>query len=256
MLSKDNWILRFPKHLEHYLAQNEEYCVIENRRTGKAFEVRLHEYGKIYNIPGLYEYLFCNQLKYCSPEKVCGFLKDEISKELLNPEDLCVLDLGAGNGIAGEALKKIGVKTIYGIDIEKEAEKAVKRDRPDVYERYYTANLLKMPYWLKNELMEKSFNCLVSVGSLGFDDIPPKVFGIGFNLLSVSGWVAFNINEDFLSDNDHTGFSSMIHRMQDAGILTTYTTQRYQHRLSIHDKPLYYVAIVGKKNSQIPLDWL
>ncbi len=257
MSDKANWILRFPDERDSRLDQNQECCLIEDRQTRETLKIRLHDYGEIYRRPGLYEHLFCDQLKYCSPEKVCCLLKDEIKKDTPGLEELCALDLGAGNGIAGEKLKQIGVDKIYGIDIEPEAEKAVNRDRPHVYEKFYTADLLKMSPELKTELEKKSFNCLVSVGSLGFDDIPPKVFATGFEMLAVNGWLAFNIKENFFSDdNDQSGFSSLIRKMENEGVITIRTVQRYCHRLSLCGEPLYYMVFVGKKNKSIPDEWL
>jgi len=237
------------------LPQDKEYCIVKDREKQKTYKIGFHEYGKIYSIPGLYEYLFYDKLQCCSPEKVCSLLERAIKTESLDMSDLYVLDLGAGNGMVGEQLRNIGVKTVYGIDIEKFAEKAVKRDRPTVYNDYYVADLTRLPQSLRDELNKKRFNCLVAVAALGFS-VPPEVLIQGINLLSTPGWVAFNIKEGFLSGDDLTGFYFLIRNMIENDILDVRLQERYQHRLSIQGKPLYYIAIVGKKKANIPTEWL
>ncbi len=250
MLNKD-FIVKFPENTEGALSQNQEYCIIQTKRDKSTFNIKLHEYDKIYSIPGLYEHIFLEKLKYCSPEKICRLLKKETERDLAKPEELHILDLGAGNGIAGEWLRDFGFKNIYGIDIEHEAKNAVKRDRPNVYKNFYAADLMQLPNSLQKELNETPFNCLVSVGSLGFGDIPPEVFVKGFNLLANPAWVAFNIKQDFLLENDPTGFSYLIRKMADNGILEIRSRLRYCHRLSVCGEPLYYFAVSGIKKSDI-----
>lgn len=250
-----NYEIEIPDSHARTLNQDGEYCILKDKEKHETCRIGFHEYGKIYSIPGLYEFLFRDKLECKSPEKVCKLLAEEIDDSSTNIEKLAVLDLGAGNGMVGEELRKYGVDEIFGIDIEEQARMAVERDRPEVYEDYLVVDLTDLPDALRKELEERSFNCLTTVGTLGFGDIPPKAFGEGFNLISVPGWVAFNIKEGFLSDNDPTGFSFLIQRMIDNGILEVRSQEHYQHRLSIKGHPLYYVAIIGEKKAHIPELW-
>ncbi|MEF9426999.1 MAG: class I SAM-dependent methyltransferase [Candidatus Mariimomonas ferrooxydans] len=253
---KTHYEIEIPDHDSRTLSQDKEYCIVKDKKKNETRRIGLHEYGKIYSIPGLYEYLFYDKLQCKSPEKVCELLTKEVGESTTNIEELTVLDLGAGNGMVGEQLRECGVKSICGVDIEKEAKKAIVRDRPDVYEDYFVADLMNTPDDIQRDLEEKSFDCMTTVAALGFGDIPPKVFAEGFNLISVSGWVAFNIKETFLSDNDSTGFSYLINRMIDNGILEIHSQERYKHRLSTKGEPLYYIAIIGEKITNIPESWL
>jgi predicted TPR repeat methyltransferase len=169
---------------------------------------------------------------------------------------LRVLDLGAGNGMVGEELDKIGVEKVCGIDIEENAKKAVERDRPYIYNKYFIEDITNMSVALREELESESFNCMTTVAALGFGDIPPQAFAEGFNLLTTPAWVAFNIKESFLSDCDSSGFSILIKKMIDEGVLDLQVQKRYQHRLSIEGNPLYYLALVGRKLSNVPEDWI
>jgi len=250
-----DYSIQFPESPKQGLSQDREYFVIEDKTHNRTYRIRFHDYQKIYSIQGLYEYLFHEKLKCCSPEIVCGLLREEVEKSPNEVEDLVVLDLGAGNGMVGELLHQIGVESVYGVDIIEEAAEAVERDRPNIYEDYYIADLTKMSDSFRKKLKAKEFNCMTTVATLGFGDIPPRAFAEGFNLLSTPAWISFNIKEDFFSDKDSTGFSLLIHRMMDAEIFKVYSRKCYQHRLSIENNPLYYIAFVGVKKAEIPQRW-
>ena len=76
-----------------------------------------------------------------------------------------------------------------------------------------------------------------------------------FNIINQQGWVGFNIKESFLDERDQSGFSRMIRDLILSKYLDVYHLERYQHRLSIDGEPLFYFAIAGKKNADIPLDY-
>ena len=249
---KNGFSIQFPKTGSKTLSQDEEYFLLES--NGKQQRIRFHDYPQIYSTPGLYEHLFYEKLSCNSPRTVRSLLEREIKKADLSPSQLNVLDIGAGNGMVGEQLAEMGVKSIVGVDIIEEAAQAVRRDRPGIYEDYYVADLTRLSGSTKRELEEKEFNCLTSVAALGFNDIPPKAFGESFNLVAKKGWIAFNIKEVFLEEGDRSGFSGMLDRMIRDDIFTIQAQQRYCHRFSLEGNPLYYIATVGMKQADIPLD--
>ena len=50
---------------EYSISQDEEW--LEVRTRGHLKRIRFHDYGELYKIPGLYEKLFYERLKCCSP---------------------------------------------------------------------------------------------------------------------------------------------------------------------------------------------
>lgn len=239
--------VRFPTSSDQDLGQDEEWC--EVIVDGEARRLRFHDYGAIYEIPGLYEHLFYERLKCQSPGVVGDLLAEAVDAAGQDPADLRVLDLGAGNGIMGEALRKRGFEEIVGIDIAPEAGEAVERDRPGLYAGYYVCDLLSPPGDVRRELEETQFGAMTSVAALGFGDVPPEVFRTAFDLVDEGGWIAFTIKQDFLGDADSTGFDALIAELQESGAIEERGRRRYRHRLDIHGEPLHYVAIAGVKRA-------
>jgi SAM-dependent methyltransferase len=246
--SKAGLAVEFPG--DESLEQDHEWCRVTV--DGKTRDIRFHDYDEIYSIPGLYEFLFYERLRCCSPEVVCSQLEEELDAEGRDPADLRVLDLGAGNGMVGEKLAEMGVRSIVGIDLLPEAAAAAERDRPGVYDAYHVCDLTELSDDLRAQLRERRFNSLVTVAALGFGDIPPLAFAEAFNLVADGGFVAFNIKEHFLDDGDSTGFNRLIGRVLETGIVEQRAEKVYTHRLATNGDELNYVAIVGIKRSDIP----
>jgi SAM-dependent methyltransferase len=243
--------IQFPQMEAHKFAQNEVYFYLIDR-DGEKKKIRFHDYDKIYEIQGLYEQVFYDRLKCSSPVKVTEILKSAIDQSDENFTELRVLDLGAGNGLMGEALEKYGVSRMVGVDIIPEAKMATERDRPHLYDAYYVADFCKLTDDEKEELNSWSLNCLTTVAALGFGDIPPGAFMEAFNIIQSEGWVGFNIKETFLNESDKSGFSRMIRELIFSKYLDIYHLERYRHRLSMEGEQLYYFAIAARKNANIP----
>lgn len=243
--------VRFPQRDAREVAQDEEWC--EVTLDGERQRVRFHDYNEIYEQPGLYEQLFYTELQCVSPETVCQLLGAQLGSRGLTDEDLRVLDVGAGNGMVGEELRRIGASHVVGADIIPEAASAAERDRPGVYDDYLVADLTDLSPDEDRELADAGFNCLTTVAALGFGDIPPEAFAVAYNHVEPGGLIAFNIKEDFLRDGDGSGFSRMVKRAIDDGALELIAEQAYRHRLSVTGEPLRYVALVGVKRADLPV---
>ncbi|MFQ5709202.1 MAG: class I SAM-dependent DNA methyltransferase [bacterium] len=218
--------------------------------------IRLHEYDKIYKNPGLYEQVVYDRLKCQSPAVVARILEAAVSQSQEMFTELRVLDLGAGNGMMGEALRKYGVSRLVGVDIIEEACEATERDHAGLYDAYYVADFCDLDAETREELQAWSFDCLTTVAALGFGDIPPKAFMEAFNIIRNHGWVSFNIKETFLDKSDVTGFSRLVRELILSEFLDVYYLERYRHRFSVEGEPLYYFALAGRKNADVPAEFL
>jgi len=234
--------------------QDSEFCSVHLDGTWR--DIRFHDYAGIFEIPGLYEKLFHDILDCRSPDVVGKLLKEQLQRDNFTAEDLRVLDLGAGNGLVGEQLRTVGVDHLVGVDITPAAGMAAERDRPGVYEAYYVTDITDPPADVAAALAAARFNTMSCVAALGFSDIPPTAFRAAFNMVSDGGWVAFTIKDRFLTEEDTSGFAALISACERENILTVRTSERYRHRLDVAGKPLHYVAMVGIKERDIPVELL
>ena len=113
-----------------------------------------------------------------------------------------------------------------------------------------------MPSNVEQSLKTIDFNCMTVVAALGFGDIPPDAFAEGYNLVNEQGWVAFNIKEDFVCEADQSGFCRLIGRLEDDGVLDIRERLRYRHRFCQDGTPIYYYAVVGRKQKDISAQML
>ena len=242
--------IQFPPADVRELSQDEVYFYLQHDNEKE--KIRLHDYDRIYSIPGLYEQVVYERLKCQSPATVAEVLRYSISQSQQRFSELRVLDLGAGNGMMGEELKKHSVSRLIGVDIIPQAKAATDRDRPGVYDAYYVLDFCRLSDDERDDLASWSPDCLVSVAALGFGDIPAHAFLEAFNMIASDGWVAFNIKETFFDRSDESGFSRLIRELIFSEYLDLYHVQRYRHRFSIEGQPLYYFALGGKKNADVP----
>lgn len=246
-MSRLDYEIQFPDK-ECRLDQDEEWIMLvsENRCE----KIKLNDYRKFYNVPGLYEEVLYERLKCDSPRMVCSLLKEEIEKSEEGAEKLRVLDFGAGNGMVGECLEEmIGCDVLMGVDIIDEALEATRRDRPGLYDDYYVMDLNQLDGREERQLKKWDFNALVTIAALGYDHIPTRAFVNAFNLLDDGAWVAFNIKDRFLSEEDDSGFKQTLDAMM-GDSLGVLQKKCYSHRLSLSGEPLQYYAIVGRKSEE------
>jgi len=246
--------IQFPKPESSNLNQDEAYFYLQEDHEKR--KIRFHDYDKIYNVQGLYEQIFYDRLKCTSPEKVSTILESSLKQSEDNLSELRILDFGSGNGMMGEALNKHGVSRLIGVDIIQEAYEATVRDRPGLYDAYYVEDFTQLSEEKKEDIASWQCDCMVTVAALGFGDIPAKAFIEAFNIIEARGWIAFNIKETFFDTSDESGFSKLTRELIFSKYIDVYHIERYRHRLSIEGEPLYYFAIAGRKNADVPTEFL
>jgi predicted TPR repeat methyltransferase len=239
--------ITFPRGRAEDRDQDEEFC--EVTLDGETRRIRFHDYHEIFKVPGLYEQLFYDELKCDSPRTIAGLVGEQVDNE--SAAELRVFDVGAGNGMVGEELDRMGAEHIVGADIIDEAAEALERDRPGIYDDYYVVDLTDIPADVHAELEGHRFNCLTTVAALGFGDIPPEAFRAAYNLVEDGGLIAFNIREKFVADGDKSGFEEMISQAFEDGTMELEAERRYRHRLAVSGDPLYYMAMIARKRGPI-----
>ena len=60
------------------------------------------------------------------------------------------------------------------------------------------------------------------------------------------------IKEDFLHEQDDSGFATLIRQLSRDEIIQIQAYRRFRHRFSITGEPLFYIAMVARKLVQVP----
>jgi SAM-dependent methyltransferase len=250
-LSRQDYVIHMPAAGAAGLDQDEEFCEVE--QDGERRRIRFHDYDEIFKVPGLYERLFADALSCDSPRVVVDLLHDALRQEDERPQDLQVLDFGAGNGMVGAELARIESGAIVGVDLLVEAKEAAGRDRPGVYDAYHALDMTELAPDAREQLARHDFNCLTCVAALGFGDVPPEAFATAFELVADNGWIAFNIRERFVAESDTSGFSRTLAGALADGTIAEHARVSYTHRMSTSGEALSYVAMVGRKQGELEL---
>jgi len=160
---------------------------------GRTEELRLHDYERLYALPGVYEQIVQERLGCRSPAELAGMLGRAVDGLGWARRDMRVLDIAAGNGVSGEALAAEGLHPVLGTDIVASAREAALRDRPGLYDRYLTLDLLQMSDVQRAEvasLQANALSCVAPVGRHG-SELPPAVLVAAAALLAPDALVVY-----------------------------------------------------------------
>jgi hypothetical protein len=165
-------------------------------QDGRIVNMRLHDYDKIYEIPGLYEEIVQDILQCNSPRILAQSLADVIKP---NIHTLRVLDLGAGTGVVGQELQNQGIKILVGSDMLLEAKNAVSRDRPNLYLSYIiddgSSDSLDI---LSKSIIKYNLNTLACAGAIGDNHITLTHLSEIWSLFPYNSWIVLTgSSEDF-----------------------------------------------------------
>lgn len=160
---------------------------------GRTEELRLHDYARLYSIPGLYEQIVHERLRCRSPQQIAAMLAAAADSLGWHRADVRVIDLAAGNGVSGEALRAQGLDVVLGTDIVPQARQAALRDRPGVYERYLTLDLLALTAEQQRQLAALNANALACVAPVGdgSQQLPTLALTAAAKLLSDDALIAY-----------------------------------------------------------------
>jgi len=226
-------------------AQNEEAFTV-TFEDGRTERLRLHDYERVYAIPGLYEEIVQNQLQCQSPAKLAAVLASVAELGGRSPQLLRVLDLGAGNGIVGEELRALGVEVLVGTDSAGTAGEATARDRPGLYTSYLVGDDTGEPE-LGTVVRELGLNCIVCAGALGFAHIEARSFMELWDLLPPGALFALTVHEDLAQPGaSDIGDELQTLRCADSGTEIV-VWERFRHRMSVAGAPIHYIAVGARK---------
>jgi len=202
--------------------------------------LRLHDYERIFAVPGLYEEIVQHRLQCRSPDQVAAMLAGAASRLGWAPGDVRVLDVGAGNGVSGEALAARGLRPVVALDILPAARTATLRDRPGLYDVCLTADLLALDDELREAIGALAPNALTVVGAVGSGHLPPAAFRAAADLLANDALIVFTTPAD-VDDPDAEGVRAMA--ALTAPDAVELGRERYRHRLTTSGDSRWWEAV-------------
>jgi SAM-dependent methyltransferase len=167
---------------------------------GRTERLRLHDYERVYAVPGLYEEVVQRRLGCRGPDHMADLLAAAATGIGRPPRSLRVLDAGAGNGVSGAALAARGMTPVVGLDILPAARAAALRDRPGLYGAYLAADLCALSAADERIIRAAAPDTLACVGSVGGGHLPPAAVAAALELIAPQALVAYGY--DFTLGDD------------------------------------------------------
>ena len=217
-----------------------EYVALSEHET-----IHLHDYPRIYAVPGLYEHIVQERLQCRSPQVAAeGFLR-AITRLAMEPSSMTVLDVGSGTGLVGELVRGGGVARVVGVDALAEARAACLRDRPGVYADYLIGDLSSDSGTLPTQLRGYALGGLISAGAFGGTHAPPSALINALSVLPAGAPLAITIDERWMDGSDPDGFGAAIEQLVAQGALTLLERERFLHRITTTGEPIFYELILA-----------
>jgi len=212
---------------------------------GREERMRLHEYDRVYAIPGLYEEVVQRRLECLSPVKLAEAIVGCASRDGLAAADLRVFDLAAGNGVTGEELAARGVTELVGSDNVPEAREAAQRDRPGLYSAYVVGDIEDAPE-LRKLVRSRSLNALVCAGALGLGHISAASFDRLWREFPAGSLFSASVEES-LAEPGGSDFGDYLAELDSGDESDILRRERFRHRSLMGGGEVHYVAVVARK---------
>jgi hypothetical protein len=207
----------------------------------------LHDYARVYSVPGLYEEVVQHRLLCASPATVAGALVEAAEAEGRTADGLRAFDLGAGNGVVGEELRARGVTVVAGADGVAEARDAAHRDRPGLYAHYLVGERLDVAE-VSALVRDEGLTALVAAGAVGEGHVPVDALAQLWDAFPPGSFLALTLAGGE-GGQDATDVEKMI--ADTAGsehASRTVVRRRFRHRVSMAGDELYYLVLVAVKD--------
>jgi hypothetical protein len=214
---------------------------------GAVQELRLHDYDRVYALPGVYEQIVQERLGCRSPQQLAEMLAAAVDGLGWDRAQARVLDIAAGNGVSGEALAAQGLHCVLGTDIVPAAREAALRDRPLVYDEYLTLDLLDIPEAERVRLVALGANVLSCVAPVGdhASQLPPAALAAAAALLAPDALVAY-MHDPTFGVPDPVTADWWSGELGTGGSAAELARTRYLHRYTVNGEPFEMVGVVWR----------
>ncbi|KAM7434026.1 Methyltransferase domain [Porites harrisoni] len=110
-------------------------------------------------------------------------------------DDLKIIDVGAGTGLIGTELQKLGYSNLHALDISPEMLKEAKKR--NIYKRFFCVGLSDQQI---SEIQTGEFDALICAGTLLTGHIRAAAFEEMVRMVKHGGVICFNIRDNQLVD--------------------------------------------------------
>jgi hypothetical protein len=219
---------------------------------GRTEELRLHEYERVYALPGLYEEVVQCRLDCRSPAEIASMLAGATDSLGWPRSQVRVLDVGAGNGISGAALVEHGMRPVIATDLEPAARGAALRDRPEVYDSYLITDLVDLSPSQEAAIAALAPNALTCVAPVGAgpQHIPPAALITAARLLTPDAVIAYM--RDATDEPDLVTEQMWLAGLPGVTLAQELTRRRYRHRYTVNRRPVLMEGVVWRISGSGP----
>jgi trans-aconitate methyltransferase len=212
------------------------------RDDGSSERIVLHDYSRVYAVPGLYEEVVQHRLGCASPQVLAGALADAVAAAGASTAGLRVLDVGAGNGVVGEELHARGAQVVAGIDGVVAARDAARRDRPELYEVYAIAGVDEVT--VEQLVADHGLNALTAAGALGIGHVEVSDVARWWAAFPPGSWFAATVPPDVADPAGEDLLGALL-----AADPTTQVVRQdpFAHRRRMSGEAITYNVVVARK---------
>jgi hypothetical protein len=212
---------------------------------GRTESLRIHDYDRVYAVPGLYEEIVQHRLDCRAPAEVASLLAEGADRLGRPRGEVRVLDVGAGNGVSGEAQAALGLNPVVGVDILPEARLAALRDRPGLYDLYLSTDLRELDTDAVREVHALAPNALACVGAMGSGHLPAGALAAALDLLTDDALFSYAVDPE-LDEPSAQALRDLIAGMERAGRMEELERRRYRHRLTVNGRERWWDAVLAR----------
>ena len=212
---------------------------------GTLEQLRLHDYDRLYELPGAYEQIVSDRLWCVSPQVIASMLGAELDRAGRSRQSARVIDIAAGNGVSGEALVAEGLHPVLGTDIVPAARDAALRDRPGVYEEYRLLDLLALDPDSERHIRSLRADVLQCVAPVGDSagQLPEQALAAAAKLLEPDALVAY-MHDPGPNPEDAVTFGFWRRELGSHVDARELARRRYVHRRTVNGRPYEMVGVV------------
>jgi hypothetical protein len=218
-----------------------------SHHDGRVEELHLHDYERLYALPGVYEQIVQDRLGCRSPAELAAMLGEAVDRVGWERDATRVIDIAAGNGVSGEALAAVGLHPALGTDIVPSARAAALRDRPGLYDDYLTLDLLALSDADRATLTAigaNALSCVAPVGTHG-SELPPQVLVAAAALLAPDALVVY-MHDPQRGAPDAVTTALWSEGLGHGAEAREIERRRYVHRYTVNGEPFEMDAVVWR----------